>query len=40
MMSNVDYFNELPFCNVSIEKPITNCLRNTDLLGGLPFMIN
>ena len=36
-MSNVDYFNELPFCNVSIEKPITNCLRNTDLLGGLPF---
>ena len=36
-MSNVDYFNELPFYNVSIDKPIIKCLKNTDLLAGLPF---
>ena len=36
-MSNVDYFKELPFYNVSIEKPKTKPLKNVDLLAELPF---
>ena len=36
-MSNIDYFNELPFYNVSIDKPIIKHLKNIDLLAGLPF---
>ena len=37
ILSNVDYFKELPFYNVSIEKPIIKLLKNIDLLPGLPF---
>ena len=36
-MSIVDYFKELPFYNVPIEKPITKPLKNVDLLAELPF---
>ena len=36
-MSNVDYFKELPFCNISIDKPIIARLKNIDLLAELPF---
>ena len=36
-MSNVDYFKELPFYNVSIEKTKINPLKNVDLLAELPF---
>ena len=31
-MSNVDYFKELPFYNVSIDKPIIKRSKNIDLL--------
>ena len=37
ILSNVDYFKELPFFNVSIEKPKIKCLKNVDLLAELPF---
>ena len=37
ILSSVDYFKELPFYNVSIEKPIIKLLKNIDLLPGLPF---
>ena len=37
ILSNVDYFKELPFYNVSIEKPKTKRLKNIDLLPELPF---
>ena len=37
ILSNVDYFKELPFYNVSIEKSIIKPLKNTDLLDELPF---
>ena len=33
----VDYFKELPFYNVSIEKPKIKRLKNIDLLSELPF---
>ena len=36
-MSIVDYFKELPFYNVSIEKPKIKPLKNVDLLAELPF---
>ena len=36
-MSNVDYFKELPFYNVSIEKPKIKRLKNIDLLAEQPF---
>ena len=36
-MSNVDYFKELPFYNVSIDKPKMKPLKNVDLLAELPF---
>ena len=36
-LSNVDYFKELPFLNVSIEKPKIKRLKNIDLLVELPF---
>ena len=36
-MSNVDYFKELPFYNVSIDKPKIKRLKNIDLLAELPF---
>ena len=34
---NVDYFKELPFYNVSIDKPKIKRLKNIDLLAELPF---
>ena len=37
ILSNVDYFKELPFYNVSIEKPKIKRLKNIDLLPELPF---
>ena len=37
ILSNVDYFKELPFFNVSIEKPKIKRLKNIDLLAELPF---
>ena len=37
ILPNVDYFKELPFYNVSIDKPIIKRLKNIDLLSELPF---
>ena len=37
ILSNVDYFKELPFLNVSIEKPKIKRLKNVDLLAELAF---
>ena len=37
ILSNIDYFKELPFYNVSIEKPKIKRLKNIDLLPELPF---
>ena len=37
ILPNVDYFKELPFYNVSIDKPIIKRLKNIDLLAELPF---
>ena len=37
ILSNVDYFKELPFFNASIDKPKIKCLKNVDLLAELPF---
>ena len=37
ILSNFDYFKELPFYNVSIEKPKIKRLKNIDLLAELPF---
>ena len=34
---DVNYFKELPFFNVSIEKPKIKRLKNIDLLAELPF---
>ena len=34
---NVDYFKELPFYDISIEKPKIKPLKNIDLLAELPF---
>ena len=36
-LSNVDYFKELPYFNVSIEKPKIKRLKKIDLLPELPF---
>ena len=35
--NDVNYFKELPFFNVSIEKPKIKSLKNIDLLAELPF---
>ena len=35
--NDVNYFKELLFFNVSIEKPKIKCLKNIDLLAELPF---
>ena len=35
--NDVNYFKELPFFNVSIEKPKIKLLKNIDLLTELPF---
>ena len=37
ILPNVDYFNKLPFYNVSIDKPKIKRLKNIDLLAELPF---
>ena len=37
VLSKIDYFKELPFFNVSIEKPKIKCLKNVDLLAEQPF---
>ena len=37
ILPNVDYSKELPFYNVSSEKPIIKPLKNIDLLSELPF---
>ena len=37
ILPNVDYFNELPFHNISIDKPIIKPLKNIDILAELPF---
>ena len=37
ILSNVDYFKELPIYNVSIDQPIIKRLKNIDLLPALPF---
>ena len=36
-LSNVNYFKELPFFNVSIDKPKIKRLTNINLLDELPF---
>ena len=37
ILSNVDYFRELPFYNEFIKKPKTKRLKNVDLLAEQPF---
>ena len=37
ILPNVDYFKELSFYNVPIDKPIIKRLKNVDLLAELPF---
>ena len=37
ILPNVDYFKELPFYNVFIDKPKIKRLKNIDLLAELPF---
>ena len=37
ILSNVDYFKELPFYSVSIDKPIIKRLKSIDLLPELTF---
>ena len=40
ILSNSDYFKELPFYNVSIDKPKIKRLKNIDLLPELPLQLN
>ena len=37
ILSNIDYFKELTFFNVSTETPNIKRLKNVDLLAELPF---
>ena len=37
ILSIVDYFKELPFFNVPVDKPKIKRLKNVDLLAELPF---
>ena len=37
ILPNVDYFKELPFYNISIDKPKAKSFKNIDLLAELPF---
>ena len=37
ILSNIDYFKELPFFNVSIDKPKMKRLSDINLLAELPF---
>ena len=36
-IDTVEYFKELPFYNISIEKPKIKCSKKIDLLAELPF---
>ena len=36
-LSNINYFKELPFYNVSVEKPKIKRLSNINLIAELPF---
>ena len=38
ILPNVDYFKELPFFNVSIDKPKIKRLKNIDLLAEFLFL--
>ena len=38
ILPNVNYFKDLPFYNVSIDKPKIKRLKNIDLLPELPFL--
>ena len=40
ILSNVDYFKELPFYNVPIEKPNIKRLKTLTYYMGYPSMIN
>ena len=37
ILSNINYFKELPFYNKAIEQPKIKRLKNIDLLTELPF---
>ena len=37
IISNINYFKELPFFNVSVDKQKIKCLTNINLLDELPF---
>ena len=37
ILSNINYFKELPFYNEPIEQPKIKRLKNVDLLAELPF---
>ena len=37
ILSNIDYFKELPYFNEVIEMPKIKCLKNVDLLAEQPF---
>ena len=37
LLSNIDYFKELPFYNIPIEKPKIKRLKNIDLIPELHF---
>ena len=37
VLSNINYFKELPFFNVSIDKPKIKSLSDINLLAELPF---
>ena len=37
ILSNINYFKELPFHNEPIEKPKIKCLSEINLLAELPF---
>ena len=39
ILTNINYFKELPFYNEHIEKPKIKRLKNNDLLAELPFFV-
>ena len=39
ILTNINYFKELPFCNEPIEKPKIKRLKNNNLLAELPFFV-
>ena len=40
ILSNINYFKELPFYNKPIKKPKIKRLKSIDLLAELPFLSN